>query len=336
MTTTNPPTSRSRISAFLWNLARVREAGISFFIVILILIVTLRNPAFLTLDNFTDILLNISILAIVALGQTIVILTRGIDLSVSSMVGLVAMMVSFVVKENPGMSLVLVILLGLCLGAILGMFNSLIITFGKVPPIIATLGTLSVYRGLVFYYSQGTWINSFELPESFKLLSKGTPLGLPNMVLIAVLVAVIVYYFLNYTRSGRETYAVGSNPDAAQYAGIRKDRIIFLVYILSGIASGLAAVLWASRFESAQTNTALGFELQTVAAAVVGGVSISGGVGTVPGVLLGALLLGIIQNALTIVRISPFWQLAAQGLLILIAVITDQWIVGRVQRSGDR
>ena len=234
------------------------------------------------------------------------------------------------------MSLVLVILLGLCLGAILGMFNSLIITFGKVPPIIATLGTLSVYRGLVFYYSQGTWINSFELPESFKLLSKGTPLGLPNMVLIAVLVAVIVYYFLNYTRSGRETYAVGSNPDAAQYAGIRKDRIIFLVYILSGIASGLAAVLWASRFESAQTNTALGFELQTVAAAVVGGVSISGGVGTVPGVLLGALLLGIIQNALTIVRISPFWQLAAQGLLILIAVITDQWIVGRVQRSGDR
>ena len=183
MTTTNPPTSRSRISAFLWNLARVREAGISFFIVILILIVTLRNPAFLTLDNFTDILLNISILAIVALGQTIVILTRGIDLSVSSMVGLVAMMVSFVVKENPGMSLVLVILLGLCLGAILGMFNSLIITFGKVPPIIATLGTLSVYRGLVFYYSQGTWINSFELPESFKLLSKGTPLGLPNLPL---------------------------------------------------------------------------------------------------------------------------------------------------------
>jgi rhamnose transport system permease protein len=154
------------------------------------------------------------------------------------------------------------------------------------------------------------------------------------MVIIAILVAIIVYYFLNHTRTGREIYAVGSNPDAAQFAGIRRDRIIFLVYLLSGVAAGLAAVLWASRFESAQTNTALGFELQTVAAAVVGGVSISGGVGTVPGVLLGALLLGVIQNALTIVRISPFWQLAAQGLLILIAVITDKWVLGRMERTG--
>jgi rhamnose transport system permease protein len=316
----------------LWTLARFREAGISVFIVILITAVTLRSPNFLTADNFQDILLNISILAIVALGQTMVILTHGIDLSVSSMIGLVAMMVAFVVKQNQAISIPLVILLGMGLGAVLGTFNGLIITYAKVPPIIATLGTLSIYRGLVFYYSQGTWINSFELPENFKLLSKGTPLGLPNMVLIALLVAVIVYYFLNYTRTGREIYAVGSNPEAAQFAGIRKERILFLVYLLSGLASGLAAVLWASRFESAQTNTALGFELQTVAASVVGGVSISGGVGTVPGVLLGALLLGIIQNALTIVRISPFWQLAAQGLLILGAVVTDKWILNRVER----
>ena len=153
------------------------------------------------------------------------------------------------------------------------------------------------------------------------------------MVIIAILVAVVVYYFLKYTRTGRDIFAVGSNPDAAQFAGIRKQRIIFLVYVISGLLSGLAAVLWASRFESAQTNTALGFELQTVAAAVVGGVSISGGVGTVPGVLLGALLLGIIQNALTLIRISPFWQLAAQGLLILIAVISDKWILTRFERT---
>jgi rhamnose transport system permease protein len=231
------------------------------------------------------------------------------------------------------MSLLLVVVLGMALGAVLGMFNSIIIAYGNVPPIIATLGTLSVYRGLVFYYSQGTWINSFELPKAFKLLSKGTPLGLPNMVIIAILVAVVVYYFLKHTRTGRDIFAVGSNPDAAQFAGIRKQRIIFLVYVISGLLSGLAAVLWASRFESAQTNTALGFELQTVAAAVVGGVSISGGVGTVPGVLLGALLLGIIQNALTLIRISPFWQLAAQGLLILIAVISDKWILTRFERT---
>ena len=262
-----------------------------------------------------------------------VIITHGIDLSVSSMIGLVAMMVAFVVKQNPEMSVLLAVLMGMALGAVLGIFNGLIITYGNVPPIIATLGTLTIYRGLVFYYSQGTWINSFELPAKFKLLSKGTPLGLPNMVIIAIIVALLVYYFLNHTRTGRDIFAVGSNLEAAQFAGIRSQRIIFLVYLMSGVLSGLAAVLWVSRFESAQTNTALGFELQTVAAAVVGGVSIGGGVGTVPGVLLGALLLGIIQNSLTLIRISPFWQLAAQGLLILIAVISDKWILSRVERT---
>jgi rhamnose transport system permease protein len=330
----NSPAAQPVRPNFLYTLIRFREAGISIFILILVFMVTLRAPSFLTADNFNDILLNISILVIVALAQTMVIITHGIDLSVSSMVGLVAMMVAFVVKQNPEMSIILAVVLGMALGSVLGMFNGLIITYGKVPPIIATLGTLSIYRGLVFYYSQGTWINSFELPKSFKMLSKGTLLGLPNMVIIAIFVAVIIYYFLNHTRTGRDIYAVGSNPDAAQFAGIRKDRIIFLVYLLSGVLCGLAAVLWASRFESAQTNTAVGFELQTVAASVVGGVSISGGVGTVPGVLLGALLLGIIQNSLTLIRISPFWQLAAQGLLILIAVISDKWILNRVERTN--
>ena len=333
MTTQNPPVPRSNFSNLLWTLVRFREAGISVFILLLVIGVTLRAPSFLTADNFEDILLNISVLAIVALGQTMVIITHGIDLSVSSIIGLVAMMVAFVVKQNPEMPVLLSVVLGMALGSVLGTFNGLIITFGKVPPIIATLGTLSIYRGLVFFYSQGTWINSFELPAKFKLLSKGTQFGLPNMVIIALLVAVIVYYFLNYTRTGRDIFAVGSNSEAAQFAGIRKQRIVFLVYLLSGLLSGLAAVLWVSRFESAQTNTALGFELQTVAASVVGGVSISGGVGSVPGVLLGALLLGIIQNALTLIRISPFWQLAAQGLLILIAVISDQWILSRVERG---
>jgi len=335
VTVQNPTADKTKPSrsSLLWTLVRVREAGISIFILILVVAVTLRAPSFLTFKNFNEILLNIAILAIVALAQTIVILTKGIDLSVSSTIGLVAMMVAFVVKENPEMPIILTVVLGMALGAVLGMFNSVIIAYGNVPPIIATLGTLSIYRGLVFYYSQGTWINSFELPANFKLLSKGTPLGLPNMVIIAILVAVVVYYFLKYTRTGRDIFAVGSNSDAALFAGIRKQRIIFLVYVISGLLSGLAAVLWASRFESAQTNTALGFELQTVAAAVVGGVSISGGVGTVPGVLLGALLLGIIQNSLTLIRISPFWQLAAQGLLILIAVISDKWILTRFERT---
>jgi rhamnose transport system permease protein len=315
---------------------RFREAGIAVFILLLMAAVSLRAGSFLTVANFTDILLNISILIIVALGQTMIIITRGIDLSVGSMIGLVAMMVAFVVARVPGVDPVVALLLGAFLGAVLGSFNGLLVTLGNVPPIIATLGTLSIFRGLIFFYSDGTWINSFELPAAFKALSKGTPLAVPNMILFALLVALAIYFFLNYTRPGRDIYAVGSNPDAAQMAGVRVQRTLFMVYLLSGLLCGLAGVLWASRFESAQTNTALGFELQTVAASVVGGVNIFGGSGTVPGVMLGALLLGIINNSLTLIRISPFWQLAAQGLLILLAVIADAAISRRITRLLGR
>ncbi len=327
------PTVSAPKQSFVFTLAKFRETGIIAFIVLLIVAVSLRSPYFLTLENFRDILMNISILVIVALAQMMVIITRGIDLSVGSMIGLVAMMVAFVIKVNPEMSPVVAVLLGIALGSVLGSFNGFVITVGGVPPIIATLGTLSVYRGLVFLYSQGTWINSFEMPQSFKVLSKGTPLGLPNLVIFAIIIAAIIYYFLNYTRPGRDIYAVGSNPDAAQVAGIRVQRVIFMVYVISGLLCGLAGVLWASRFESAQTNTALGFELQTVAASVVGGVNIMGGSGTVTGVLLGGFLLGIITNALTLIRISPFWQLAAQGALILLAVIVDSAILRRLQKT---
>ena len=330
MTVTNTSTTRSNL---LRTLARFRELGIIIFILILAIVVSLRAPEFLTLGNFRDILLDISILLIVALAQTMVILTHGIDLSVGSSIGLVAMIVAFTIKANPNVPMVMVVLLGLALGAVLGTFNGLIIALGKVPPIIATLGTLSIYRGMVFLYSEGKWIPAYQLPDAFKLLSKGTPLGIPNIIIFAIIVAIVVYYFLNYTHTGRDIYAVGSNPDAAQYVGIRKERIIFLVYVLSGVAAGLAGVLWASRFESSQTNTALGFELQTVAASIVGGVSISGGVGTVPGVILGALLLGMINNSVTLVRISPFWEQAAQGLLILIAVVSDNLITRGMQRN---
>jgi rhamnose transport system permease protein len=324
---------RRLVQAFV----KFREVGIIFIIVVLAALVSLRNPAFLTADNFRDSILNISILAIVALGQTMVIITRGIDLSVGSIIGLTAMMVSFTVTAFPNMPPLLALPLGMALGLALGSLNGLIIAGGGVPPIIATLGTLSIYRGLIFVYS-GTksTINAFEMPPGFRQLAKGTPLVVPNLILFAIVVAAIVAYFLRYTRTGRDIYAVGSNPDAARFAGIRTQRIIFLVYVLSGLLCGLAGVLWAARFESAQTNTALGFELQTVAAPVVGGVNIFGGSGSVLGVILGALLLGIINNALTLVQISPFWQLAAQGLLILLAVIVDSAILRRLQRVTSR
>lgn len=334
MTTMTADRAKQSNGLFL-TLVRFRELSIIIFILLLMILVTIRSPAFLSVENFRDILLNISILIIVALAQTMVIITRGIDLSVGSMIGLVAMMVSFVVASLPGMSPILALGLGMVLGAFLGSLNGFLITAGGVPPIIATLGTLSIFRGLLFVYSSGTWVNSFEMPPAFRALAKGAPLGIPNIILIAALVVVIVFFFLNYTRPGRDIYAIGSNPEAAQVAGVNVRRTTFMVYMISGLFCGLAAVLWASRFESAQTNTALGFELQSVAASVVGGVNIFGGSGSVLGVVLGAFLLGTIENSLTLVRISPFWQLAAQGLLILLAVITDSAILRRLQRVGD-
>ena len=317
-------------------LVKFREAGIIVFILLLSALVTLRNPAFLQLNNLQDIVLNISILVIVALAQTMVIITRGIDLSVGSMIGLTAMMVSYVIAAYPGMPPLLAIPLGMALGGVLGMVNGLLIAVGGVPPIIVTLGTLSIYRGLVFLYSNGNWINAYQLPPAFRELSKGTPLIVPNLILFALIVAAGVYYFLKYTRAGRNIYTVGSNPEAAKFAGIPIKQTIFRVYLISGLLCGLAGVLWASRFESAQTNTASGFELQTVAASVVGGVNIFGGSGSVLSVILGAFLLGVINNSLTLVQISPFWQLAFQGLLILLAVIVDSWILRRLKRLKSR
>jgi rhamnose transport system permease protein len=224
--------------------------------------------------------------------------------------------------------------MGVGIGLALGAFNGILVTKGRVPPIIATLGTLSIYRGLVFAISGGAWVDAAEMPESFKLLARGSILGIPNLVFFAAAVALIFYYFLNHTRTGREIYAVGSNPLAAQVGGIRVDRILFLVFLLSGLLYGMAGVLWVSRYASAQSDSAVGFELQTVAASVVGGVNIFGGSGTIPGVLLGSLLLGVIINALNLVRISPFWKLAVQGLVILLAVVSDALISRRLQRAA--
>jgi rhamnose transport system permease protein len=329
-------TGRPPLPGLAARFIRRRELVLAGFILFLVVVVSLRRPSFLGLSNLNNILLDISILVMIALAQGMIIITRGIDLSVASSLALVAMLVSFVVRAFPFTPVLLLVLLGVVLGGLLGSLNGLIITAGNVPPIIATLGTLSIYRGLVFLYSNGNWINAFEMPQAFKQLSKGTPLGLPNLVIAAIGVAVLAYIFLNHTQPGRDVYALGSNSEAAKIAGIRTGRVTFMVYVISGLICGLAGVLWASRFEAAQTDTALGFELQTVAAAVIGGVSMLGGSGTVAGVLLGSLLLGVIQNGLIISGISPFWELAVQGFLILLAVVSDSAIQQRVKHTGNR
>jgi rhamnose transport system permease protein len=312
-------------------LANVREMGIVLVILILIPLIGLRNPSFLTASNFRDILLDISILSIVAIGQMMVILTASIDLSVGSVVGLVAMIIGLLVRDNPEIPMVATILLGTLLGLVLGFINGIIVTKGRVPPIITTLGTLSIYRGLVLVVSKGEWIDAYRLPPSFPRITRYPIFGVPALIIYALIIAVVAYYFLRFTRTGRQIYAVGSNPPAARLAGIRANRIVLLVFLISGTLAGLGGVLWASRFAAVANDTGTGFELQTVAACVIGGVNIFGGSGSVPGVLLGSLLLGIIVNALTLTGISPFWRLTVQGLIIILAVVADALIARRLQ-----
>ena len=327
--TTDQPGRRNLFSL----LANVRETSIFIFIALVIALVSLRSPYFLNVDNFRDILLDIAILVMVAIGQMMIIITRGFDLSIGSGIGLSAMAIGMFVAQHWGLPPWAAVLMGIGLGLLMGGFNGFAVTVGRVPPVIVTLGTLSIYRGLVYVVSQGAWVDADELPLAFKEFTLYPILGVPSLIIFAVVVALIFYYFLNHTRTGRQIYAVGSNPAAAQLAGIRVNRIIFLVFALSGALYGMAGVLWVSRYANAANNTGMGWELQSIAAAVIGGVSVFGGTGTVPGVLLGSFLLGIINNAVNLVGISPFWKQVLYGVVILLAVIADSLISRRLQRA---
>jgi rhamnose transport system permease protein len=311
----------------------VRETSIFVFIILLIIGVSLRSPYFLNVENFRDIFLDISILSMVAIAQMMMLITRSIDLSVGSGIGLSAMAVGMFVSAHWGIPPVAAVLMGVGLGIVLGAFNGVVVTVGGVPPLITTLGTLSIYRGLVYVVSQGAWVDAHELPPAFKEFTIRPILGIPSLIIFAAIIALIFFYFLNYTRLGRQIYAVGSNPAAAKLAGIRIKRVIFLVYILSGVLYGMGGVFWVSRYANAANNTAQGWELQAVAAAVIGGVSFAGGIGTLPGLLLGAFVLGIINNAVNLVGISPFWKQVMYGAVILLAVVSDSIISQRLQRS---
>jgi rhamnose transport system permease protein len=219
------------------------------------------------------------------------------------------------------------------LGSILGAITGLIVSKGKVFPIIATLSMMYVYRGITFIISGGKWINAYEMPDSFKTMATGRLLGFSNLIAIAIVVYLVFYFFVNHTRTGREIYAVGSNIEAARIIGINTGFIIWLVYTLSGALYGLAGVMWVARYASAQNDTASGFVMTIVAACVLGGVSISGGVGTISGVLLGSIMIGIINNALPMIRVSPFWKMALQGLIILVAVLVNILITRNAEKA---
>jgi len=314
---------------------RVRELGLLVVLLLIILIVGVQAPRFLSIDNFEQILLSVAILAIVAVGETLVVLTRNVDLSVGSMVGITAFVTAYFFKQLPGINLLLGILLGCALGLVLGIINGLIVSFGRVPAIVATLGTLYVYRGLVFIVASNTTsqINASDVPSSYLALATTQVLGIPSLILIAAVIAVIVGYFLHASHAGRQLYAVGSNPEAANMIGIRRDWLVFAAFATSGVLCGLAGVLWGARYATVDATNATGLELQVIAAVVVGGVNIFGGSGTILGVMLGAIVLGTLENALNILNISQFWLQALYGAAIIGAVVLDALITRWLQRT---
>lgn len=282
-----------------------------------------RFPAFVAPANLIDVFNDTSPLILLAVGQMIVILTRCIDLSVAANLALTGMIVSMINLAMPGLPVVAILAISLGFGALLGMFNGILVWKLDIPPIVVTLGTMTIFRGCIFLLTDGKWVNSHEMSAGFKAFPRMDLLGLPVLSWFAISTVLIFTLVMSRTTLGRAFYAAGGNPHAATYAGINVGRTQFWAFTISGALAGLTGYLWVSRFAVAYVDIAGGFELTVVAACVIGGVSIMGGVGSVTGALLGALFLGIIANALPVVNISPFWQMAISGGAIIIAVVLN-------------
>ena len=300
-----------------------RDVLLALALLLLIGLVYLRFPQFATAHSLLGVFNDTSILIILALGQMAVILTRCIDLSMASNLALVGMCTAMLNATVPGIPVPLLVILAITLGAALGSLNGLLVWKLDIPPIVVTLGTLTIFRGVIFLISDGQWVNAHEMSPAFKALPRFSLLGMPVLSWVALLCIALLYVLFNRTSMGRSMYAVGGNPNAAVYTGIDVGRTRFNAFVLSGALSGIAGYLWVSRYAVAYVDIASGFELDVVAACVIGGISIAGGMGSVAGAVLGALFLGVIKNALPVVNISPFWQQAISGSAIIIAVILN-------------
>ncbi|WP_027482284.1 ABC transporter permease [Deinococcus pimensis] len=333
MTTQVTESSPARRANLLERLFRAREASLVLILLALVAATSAVNPRFVAPQSLRDLLLNVSIIALVVVGQTLVLLMKHVDLSVSSVVGLTAFLSGSLFVANPGLPVPVVLLAGVVMGALLGAVNGLLVAYGRVPALVATLGTLYVFRGVDYAVVQGGQINASNLPAAFSHLATGSVLGVPTLALLVLAVMVVFAVYLRSYRGGREYYAVGSNVDAAVLAGIDVTRRVMTGFVLSGAIAGLAGVLYLARYGTVDAAAGTGLELQVIAAAVVGGVSIGGGVGTLLGAGTGALLLGAIASALVTLRAPAFWQQAIQGALLLLAISVDIVLARRAARA---
>ncbi|WP_304681953.1 ABC transporter permease subunit [uncultured Clostridium sp.] len=287
---------------------------------LLCVIITFVSPAFMTLSNITNVFTQVSTNAIIAVGMTFVILTGGIDLSVGSTVAISGAFAASIIKSTNNVFLAIIVA-GI-VGIVIGLINGLLISKGKLQAFIATLATMTIFRGVTLVFTNGTPIS--KLSESFVNIGNGKLGFIPIPVVITVIVFIIAVYVLTQTRFGRYLYALGGNEDSARLSGINTNKIKTLVYVISGFASSIAGVIIASRIGSASPNAGTGFELDAIAAVVIGGTSLAGGEGRITGTLIGALIIGVLNNGLNLMNISPFYQSIVKGLVILIAVLLDK------------
>jgi rhamnose transport system permease protein len=317
---------------WLSTLARQRELSLVAIMFVLGGLVSVTAPQFLTVSNLSQVAVLASIVAVAAVGEALVMITRNIDLSVEAMIGLVAYCVA-IVLERHALDAPAAIALGIGIGLVLGMINGAVVTLLKVPAIVATLGTLSIFRGVDYLIAGSHQVPLAGLPPGFTDPARDSILGIPVFVLVTLLVVVIGSAVLRSTRFGRQVYAVGSNPEAAAILGIPSRLVVFAAFSLCGLLAGVAGILWVMEFGTINGTSATGTVLSIVAAVVVGGVSTLGGTGTLAGAAIGALFLGFIANALILVGLSQFWLQAIYGVVILVAISADAIILRRIQRA---
>lgn len=313
-----------------------REMSLLLILIVLSIFIQIRNNTFLSLTNMNDLITNAVMMGILAIGMMFVLLIGGIDISIGSTIAFSGMAVALMLRSNSGIPTVISFILGILIGSACGFIIGLIISKGHVLPIIATLGLMNIYRGATYLIAKNQWVAAYQLPEGLKAFAKGKLFGINNMIVVAIVIYVIFAYFIKFTRTGRKIYAVGSNPDAASLSGINIGNIKLLVYTIMGALSGLVGILWISKYASAQGDAASGIEMDVIAACVIGGVSLNGGKGTVFGVLLGTITLGILNNALPLINISPFWQDGIKGLVIILAIIINIITARSINRKNLR
>ena len=321
---------------------QIRELSLVLLIVMAVLFFGSQIDGYYSARTFNRISTGAAILAVVAVGQTLVVLTRNIDLSVGSIVGFTAYFVGTQIARNNEMAPMLAVLMAIGLGAAMGLINGLLVSYGKVPAIIVTLGTLAIYRTILVDYSGAKTVTTDSLPAWLVNLSSANLFKIGQIeirVVVAIAVAIVILFqlVLAYLRFGRRLYAIGSNPEAARIAGLPAQRTVLIAYILCGALAGLGGFLFLARFGTITVVAAQGMELEVVAAVVVGGVNIFGGLGTVVGALLGTILINTLEQSLVRwLAISEFWRDAVLGMLILLAVATDAVIINRLRRLWVR